>query len=149
MSRDVKSEIRDLFRRSSLRCTAQRCAMLEYLLHSPGHLTADQIFAGVNRLDSRASRATVYNNLHALVRAGALQELTLGGEAVRYDVNTEWHHHFICDRCGRLEDIEAFDVSHLLWQRQLGARIVRNHQILFRGVCEPCSQSSNTHGRRS
>jgi Fe2+ or Zn2+ uptake regulation protein len=104
MFRDVRAEIRETFRRTRLRYTSQRHAMLEHLWQSAGHLTAEQIFAGINHSDSRAARATVYNNLHALVRAGVLQEVTLGAGPVRYDINVRRHHHFLCDRCGGLED---------------------------------------------
>jgi Fe2+ or Zn2+ uptake regulation protein len=132
MFRDVRAEIRETFRRTRLRYTSQRHAMLEHLWQSAGHLTAEQIFAGINHSDSRAARATVYNNLHALVRAGVLQEVTLGAGPVRYDINVRRHHHFLCDRCGGLEDIEGFDVPGLLQRPQLGSRIARNCHILFR-----------------
>jgi Fur family peroxide stress response transcriptional regulator len=151
MFRDVRPEIRETFRRTRLRYTSQRHAMLEHLWQSAGHLTAEQIFAGINHSDPRAARATVYNNLHGLVRAGVLQEVTLGACPVRYDINVRRHHHFLCDRCGGLEDIEVFDVSALVQRPQLGSRIARNCHILFRGTCEQCSKGSNskTTARRS
>lgn len=57
--------IAEAFRLSGLRRTPQRYAVLEYLMRSM-HATPDEIYRAINRADPRASRATVYNNLHAL-----------------------------------------------------------------------------------
>jgi ferric uptake regulator family protein len=47
-----------------------------------------EIYRAVNRSDPRASRATVYNNLHALAQAGLVREVHLEGKSVRIDTNT-------------------------------------------------------------
>ena len=77
------------------------------------HATPDEIYRAINRANPRASRATVYDNLHALVRAGLIHEVAVDGKAVRFDANLERHHHFVCERCGRVEDIEWFDLPSL------------------------------------
>jgi Fe2+ or Zn2+ uptake regulation protein len=143
MYRAMEGEIREAFGRLALRRTTQRQAILEHLLQSPGHLTADEIFAALNRPGAAASRATVYNNLHALVRGGLLQEVRLGAGAVRYDINSQWHHHFLCERCGRLEDIDPDGVPGLPRRPRLGSRTIRNYQVLFRGLCERCTGTGN------
>jgi len=56
-----------------LRPTAQRYAVFEFLARRNVHATAEEIFHGVNRSDPRASRATVYNDLHSLANAGVGQ----------------------------------------------------------------------------
>ena len=55
---------------SGLRCTAQRYAVMAFLMEHKGHPTAAEIFDAVNRVDPRSSRATTYNNLRDLVKAG-------------------------------------------------------------------------------
>ncbi len=121
--------------------------MLEHLLRDHEHPTADQIYQAINRSDPRASRATVYNNLHVLMRAGMVREVVLAAGAVRYDANIGHHHHFICEACGGLEDIEGFDASRLTRPIGLGARRVRNYEVVFRGLCESCSKAP-AHKRR-
>ena len=73
MSNLLGIEIAEAFRAASLRCTPQRYAVLEYLASSTRHATAEEIFEAVNRTDPRSSRATVYNSLNALVRAGLVR----------------------------------------------------------------------------
>src|SRR6266581_205908 len=55
---------------SGLRCTAQRYAVMAFLMDHKGHPTAAEIYEAVNRVDPRSSRATTYNNLRDLVKAG-------------------------------------------------------------------------------
>jgi Fur family peroxide stress response transcriptional regulator len=127
------------FRERGLRCTPQRYVVLDYLIRHPVHATADEIHRAVNRSDLRASRATVYNNLHALAEAGLVREVHLEGKSVRFDANTERHHHFVCECCGRVEDIQWFDFPRLLRRSQLGSRVVRDYEMILRGTCEDCS----------
>ena len=75
-----------------------------------GHPTAAEIFDAVNRVDPRSSRATTYNNLRDLVKAGLVREVAAEGRAGRFDLEGMRHHHFICDRCGEVEDVDWYDV---------------------------------------
>jgi Fe2+ or Zn2+ uptake regulation protein len=142
-----KSEITEAFRRSALRCTPQRYVVLDYLMQSPVHATADEIFRAVNALDPRVSRATVYNNLHTLTRAGLLREVILEGKAVRFDANIERHHHFVCERCGGLEDVDWFELPAIAHHSILGKRQIRDYEVVFRGICAACSSASHAAGR--
>jgi len=91
---------------SGLRCTAQRYAVMAFLMEHKGHPTAAEIFKAVNRVDPRSSRATTYNNLRDLVKAGLVREVAVEGRAGRFDLEGTRHHHFICDRCGGVEDVD-------------------------------------------
>src|SRR6202051_1905766 len=93
-----------------LRCTPQRYAVMAFLKEHAGHPTAAEIFEAVNRMDPRSSRATTYNNMRDLVRAGLVREVAVEGRAARFDAKSTRHHHFICDRCGNLEDMAWYDV---------------------------------------
>jgi Fe2+ or Zn2+ uptake regulation protein len=121
-----------------LRCTVQRYAVMAFLLDHKGHPTAAEIFEAVNRVDPRSSRATTYNNLRDLVKAGLVREVAVEGRAGRFDATGMRHHHFICDRCGDVEDMEWYDVPRPA-SRSLGRRIVRECELIFRGLCTKCA----------
>jgi Fur family peroxide stress response transcriptional regulator len=123
---------------SGLRCTPQRYAVMAFLMEHSRHATAAEIFEGVNRVDPRSSRATTYNNLRDLVRAGLVREVAVEGRAARFDATGTPHHHFICDRCGEVEDMEWYDVPKPR-SRSLGKRIVRECELIFRGLCAKCA----------
>ena len=107
---NLSTELEQAFRAAALRPTAQRFAVLEFLAKTPIHATAEEIFAAVNRHDPRASRATVYNNLRSLAKAGLVREVHSDGKAARFDANLHRHHHFVCEQCGEIEDIPWFDL---------------------------------------
>ena len=121
-----------------LRCTAQRYAVMAFLMDHQGHPTAAEIFEAVNRVDPRSSRATTYNNLRDLVKAGLVREVAVEGRAGRFDVKGMRHHHFVCDRCGNVEDMEWYEVPRPA-SRSLSKRVVRECELIFRGLCAKCA----------
>jgi Fe2+ or Zn2+ uptake regulation protein len=123
---------------SGLRCTPQRYAVMAFLMENSRHPTAAEIFEAVNRVDPRSSRATTYNNLRALVKAGLVREVAVEGRAARFDVKGLRHHHFICDRCGNVEDMEWYDLP-MPDSGSIGKRIVRECELIFRGLCTECA----------
>jgi Fur family peroxide stress response transcriptional regulator len=130
--------IRRSLESSGLRCTPQRYGVMAFLMEHTGHPTAAEIFEGVNRLDPRSSRATTYNNLRDLVQAGLVREVAVEGRAARYDAKGMRHHHFICDRCGSVEDMEWYDVPRPR-SSSLGKRILRECELIARGLCTKCA----------
>jgi Fur family peroxide stress response transcriptional regulator len=121
-----------------LRCTPQRYAVMAFLMKHNRHPTATEIFEAVNRVDPRSSRATTYNNLRDLVQAGLVREVAVEGRAARFDAKGMRHHHFVCDRCGNVEDIEWYAVPKPA-SRFLGKRVLRECELIFRGVCTNCA----------
>ena len=124
---------------SGLRCTPQRYTVMDFLTKHPTHPTAAEIFEAVNRVDPRSSRATTYNNLRDLVQAGLVREVAVEGRAARFDANIERHHHFICDRCGSVEDMEWYDVPKPA-ASTLGKRLLRECELICRGLCTRCAR---------
>ena len=54
-----------------------------------------------------------------------MREVAVEGRAARFDAKGIRHHHFICDRCGDVEDIEWYDVPRPA-SASLGKRILAN-----------------------
>ena len=123
---------------SGLRCTPQRYAVMAFLMKHTSHPTAAEIFEAVNRADPRCSRATTYNNLRDLVQAGLVREVAVEGRAARFDAKVMRHHHFICDHCGMVEDMEWYKVPRPA-ASSLGKRILRQSELIFRGLCAKCA----------
>src|SRR5208282_4572567 len=123
---------------SGLRCTPQRYGVMAFLMEHTGHPTAAEIFAAVNRRDPHSTRATTYNNLRDLVEAGLVREVAVEGRAARFDAKAMRHHHFICDRCGKVEDVEWYDVPKPA-SGSLGKRILRECELIVRGLCTQCA----------
>jgi Fur family peroxide stress response transcriptional regulator len=123
---------------SGLRSTPQRYAVMAFLMAQAGHPTAAEIFDAVNRVDPRSSRATIYNNLRDLVQVGLVREVAMEGRAARFDARGMRHHHFICDGCGKVEDVNWYDVARPA-AGSLGKRVLRECELIFRGLCANCA----------
>jgi Fur family transcriptional regulator, peroxide stress response regulator len=131
-------QIRQRLEATGLRCTPQRYSVMSFLIEHPKHPTAAEIFEAVNSADPRSSRATTYNNLRDLVQAGLVRQVAAEGRSARYDAMGEQHHHFICDRCGTVEDIAWHPVPAPATSI-LGKRIVRECELIVRGLCTGCA----------
>jgi Fur family peroxide stress response transcriptional regulator len=129
---------------SGLRCTPQRYAVMAFLMECNRHPTAAEIFEAVNRVDPLSSKATTYNNLRDLVQAGLVRDVAVRGRAARFDVKGMRHHHFICDRCGNVENMEWYDVPRPA-SGSLGRRILRECDLIFRGLCAKCAPRHASH----
>jgi len=138
------SAIRRSLEGSGLRCTPQRYAVMAFLMECNRHPTAAEIFEAVNRVDPRSSRATTYNNLRDLVQAGLVREVAVEGRAARFDAKGMRHHHFICDHCGNVEDMEWCSVPRPA-TRSLGKRVLRECEVIFRGLCSRCARRHASH----
>lgn len=122
-----------------LKMTPQRRAIVDYLQASLNHPTADEVLTAVNEKFPMTSRATVYNTLNWLKGSGLVREVFESG-VVRYDPNVSDHHHFVCRRCGKVEDIESDTVGSLQLDSLPGNPKIENYQVTVRGICGDCQQ---------
>ena len=137
-TRETRDNVEARLREAELRLTPQRFAVLEYLTRAPGHPTADQIAAEINRRFPRASRATVYNALKALRDAGLVREVATEEALTRYESNVEPHHHFVCRSCGRIEDVPTGSFHVPTPARVEGGHEVETVEVTLRGLCGAC-----------
>jgi Fur family peroxide stress response transcriptional regulator len=126
-----------VFESHRLKMTPQRRAIIEYLQSAIHHPTAEEVLRAVNEKFPMTSRATVYNTLNWLKGEGMVKEVYEGG-VVRFDPNTSDHHHFVCRRCGRVEDVESEEIGDYQFDPLLGDHTVENFEIILRGICADC-----------
>jgi len=117
--------------------TPQRRAIVEYLEKARNHPTAEEIFSEVNRRFPMTSRATVYNTLKLLAGAELLHEIRKD-DTVRYDPNLSPHHHFVCRRCGRIEDIGWELIPPLALGELPGRQLADSFEVTLFGLCLAC-----------
>ena len=134
------SSLSERLRSRGWRMTPQRAAIATALDEARGHFSAEQVRIAVRRRDAQVSLATVYNTLTALVAMGELREVRVGRGPVLFDFNVRPHHHFVCDQCGRLVDIDpgaARDVKLPTSKKQ--GFVVRSVDVVFHGRCRACA----------
>ena len=127
--------------------TKQRQAVLEVIRESDVHLTANEVFEHARRILPSISFATVYNSLRYLKNEGLIGEVLFGADAVRYDRNLTRHDHAICDKCGKLIDLDLHIPDDLIKEAAersgFKAGII---ELTLHGSCPECSKHAEPQG---
>jgi len=124
-----------------LRKSRQRDAILRVVKGVTSHPTANWIYDQVRGEIPNISLGTVYRNLRLLVEEGQILEIELARTLSRFDGNTQYHHHFICDQCGRVFDVNNDERMGRAMvdgiSRGTGFKIT-HHRCEFYGLCKDC-----------
>jgi Fur family peroxide stress response transcriptional regulator len=139
-------EALDTLKQTGVRITPQRHAILEYLIRSMSHPTADEIYKALEGKFPNMSVATVYNNLRVFKEVGLVKELTYGDSSSRFDFVTSDHYHIICERCGKIVDFHypGLDEVETLAAHVTGFK-VSHHRMEVYGVCTDCQDGYRQH----
>lgn len=121
-----------LLRQCDIQPTPQRIAVVEYVLKSKTHPSADDVLSSARKKCPTVSRATVYNTLNLLVEKGLLGMQTLRGGAIVFDPNTDKHHHLIDNETGAIYDI-PWDQLQVKGKESLKEFEVLEYQVILRG----------------
>lgn len=83
------------------------------------------------------SIATVYRNINLLVEEGWLTPVEVPGATTRYEVaGKEHHHHFQCNQCGRLFELQGCGIE-IRPKLPKGFRTT-GHEFFVYGLCNAC-----------
>jgi Fur family ferric uptake transcriptional regulator len=129
------------------RATRQNTAIREALESAGRPLSPAEVLDAARRHVAALGLATVYRNLKALVDAGSVQVVTLPGEVPRYEVARHGHHHhFRCDACQRVFDVEQCpgDLSGIA---PPGFAVSR-HEITLYGLCSDCGPAPEGRAKK-
>lgn len=119
-----------------LKPTFQRLRILEYLQDHNNHPTVEMIYENLVRDIPTISRTTIYNTLNALGEKGIIHTITITGTETRYDFKSLPHHHFLCRRCGKVEDIDI--ACPYMQKKRIGGHQIEELHGYFKGICKEC-----------
>jgi len=133
----------DTLKSTGVRITPQRLAILEYMISSMSHPTADDIYRALEPNFPNMSVATVYNNLRVFREAGLVKELPFGDSSSRFDFVTNDHYHIICQDCGTIVDFHypALDEVEHVASHVTGFQ-VNSHRMEIYGKCPSCANKT-------
>lgn len=120
--------------------SAQRIAIMDYLLTHRTHPTVDTIYNDLVAEMPTLSRTTVYNTLKLLGEHDAILELTIDKRTAHYDGDTSPHSHFQCKRCGRIIDIPQQVVDINQTEHDF---VIQETEVYYRGYCRECLNEMN------
>ncbi len=147
-----KDKLKSLLKEKGIKPTYQRLKILEYMSKNlNNHPTVEMVYHKLIQDIPTLSLTTVYNTLNNFLEKRLVYGVTITGTEVRYDFNSDRHHHFLCKKCGQIIDIDL-KCAYAEGKNDIisGHRIDEIHGY-FKGICNDCSKSEGekTRGRRS
>jgi Fur family peroxide stress response transcriptional regulator len=132
-------QIRKRFQERGLKFTGQRYAIYNALASSTKHPSVEDLYSTVKKSYPTLSMNTVYNTLEALKEIGIASEISLWHDKARFDANRSPHHHLVCLRCRKIEDLYDDSLDHLaLSPKAKHEYRITGHRVEFHGYCNDC-----------
>ena len=124
-----------------MKYSRQRELVLAEVKSSREHPTADMVYAALKADNPSLSLGTVYRNLNLLAQMGQIHKIGMPEGSDRFDGRTDEHYHMLCQKCGRVYDVQLDTLSELDGQIQSQTGfLVHSHDLIARGVCRACQQ---------
>ncbi|AFM42653.1 Fe2+/Zn2+ uptake regulation protein [Desulfosporosinus acidiphilus SJ4] len=134
-------EILKQLKDKGVRFTPQRQAILEFLLGTTSHPTADEIYHHVKAKFPGVSLGTIYNTLNMLKVHGHLLELSYGDMSSRFDGNPQNHYHIVCSKCGKVVDFHRPLIDIAQEAQEKSGFTILGHRLELYGICPECNKS--------
>ncbi|MBX3185671.1 MAG: transcriptional repressor [Labilithrix sp.] len=132
-------------REAGIKLTHQRVEIFKELAGTEDHPDAEALFRAVQKRVPTVSLDTVYRTLWMLRDLGLVTTLGPNRDAVRFDVNLDLHHHYVCTQCGLVRDFESHELDTLRVPEAVkGFGSVAFAQVEVRGLCEGCLRKKKT-----
>lgn len=134
MSKELKY-LKNLLKEKKINPTYHRIKILQYLKRVK-HPHIEEIYRNLSKEIPTISRVTIYNTLNLFLEKGVVLALRIPGEETRFDGNPSWHHHFICEKCGRIIDLDI--ECEYLKKGTVEGHIIKELYGYFKGICRDC-----------
>ncbi len=135
-----KVDFTELLRQAGYKATSGRLKILEILKAQAEPLSIQELMQKLS--GEKIDQATVYRVLDVLQKVGVVRQVNLRHGHADYEfADKEDHHHLVCIRCNRIENIPGCD-SELVIQQALsqakGFSRITQHAFEFFGICKAC-----------
>jgi Fur family ferric uptake transcriptional regulator len=127
-------------REHGLKSTAQRDDIARVFFELGRHISAEELYAEVKKVNPHLGYATIYRTLKLLKECELVSERHFDDGQGRYEIIDERHHdHFICEHCGRIIEFanERLEQIQQMIAGELGVSLTR-HKIELYGLCPQC-----------
>lgn len=127
-------------REAGMKVTPQRMAVYSMLVHTDSHPSAEEVYHSIRKQVPAVSLGTVYKILDMLHEHGFLLKVATQNQTARFDARVDFHHHALCDDCGKLLDISGNLDAALLAQASAVNFVPSACEVLFHGRCQECAE---------
>jgi Fe2+ or Zn2+ uptake regulation protein len=142
-------EITDYLKEHGVKPSLIRLKVMEYLMSTGEHPTADLIYKNLSKEIPTLSKTSIYNTLKLFTSADVAREIMTGENEIRYDANRGRHAHFKCVKCGAFMDVDLTCESCTAAGKMKDNKVFAEH-IYMVGICGGCAkkQGVKTDGEK-
>ncbi len=125
-------------REEGLRITPQRVAILDYLIKTDDHPSAEHIHKIIQKKYPMVSLSTVYKTVSLLKEKKLVNEIEIDGES-RFDAHMDAHINLVCMNCGKIDDVDEDSLKEIQIRASKKSKyhILKGSFELF-GYCNHC-----------
>lgn len=125
-------------RDEGFRITPQRIAIVDYILNTEEHPSAEQIHNVVKKKYPMVSLSTVYKTLDLLKEKKLVNEIDFGGES-RFDAHVDEHINLVCMNCGKIEDVDEATLKDIQTRAAKKSKyLILKSNFELHGYCSNC-----------
>ncbi len=128
-----------------LKVTPRRLAVMNCLGEERAYLSAEEVWHRVRPRLGSIGLPTVYRILDELAGAHIVTRIFRSDRKQYYFLcpNQEHHHHFVCDSCRHVEDMDLCGLDGMTREivRRSGGRVL-SHILQVNGLCAECSKQN-------
>ena len=139
-------------RERGLKSTSQRDDITRVFFGAEGHLSIEELYRAVKKVNPRVGYATVYRTLKLLKEVGLAAERHFDDGQARFEPvenETQQHDHIICERCGKIVEFSSQELERL--QERIGRFLgftVGRHRMELYGICAECREGKGREATR-
>src|SRR5713101_2550999 len=124
-------------RERGLKSTSPRDDIARVFFDLGRHVSAEELYAEVKRINPHVGYATIYRTLKLLKECELLTERHFDEDQARYEVAGEHHHdNFICEKCGKIMEFEDDAIERM--QQDIASKlgvVLTRHKLELYGLC--------------
>ncbi|MDX9872381.1 MAG: transcriptional repressor [Clostridia bacterium] len=118
--------------------TKEQKAILDTVLQSSQHLSADEVYWRVKQQYPSIALGTIYRNLNRFADSKLIRRVARPAGADYFEGNVTPHDHAVCIRCGQMMDLKIPKLQDFL-KSQMNCDIV-SFDLTVNYICPECAQ---------
>lgn len=137
---ELTQRAQTILKQNHLRWTKQRKMMIELVARDPErYIDITEVDHYLRQSYPGLSHNTIYRNFKDFARLGIVELRRHHDQMqVKYRCDSDHHHHFICDVCGRVQEIQMPPLDLQFFEKQLPGIKITGHRFELHGICAQC-----------
>jgi Fur family ferric uptake transcriptional regulator len=132
--------MKEFLRTKGYKMTPQREMIFRAFFELGEHVTVEELYEKVRKIDPSVGHSTVWRNLKLICEVGLAEEVQMGDGVTRYDrVTREPHGHLFCTGCKSVVEFNVESIVRLMTSEAVERDFVPEHfKVEVHGFCAEC-----------